>query len=66
MAILFYLPNQDDLDKNKKIKVVKAPTDLHDIILDYPSSKEYYFSKGFEEIEVGIAPKRTHAVSIFM
>ena len=35
-----------------KIKVVKAPTGLHDIIFDYSSSKDYYFSKGFEEIEV--------------
>ena len=66
MAILFDLPNQDDLDKNKKIKVLKAPTGLHDITFDHSSSKEYYLSKGFEEIEVGIAPIRTHAVSRFM
>ena len=28
--------------------------------------KENYFSKRFEEIEIGIAPIRTHAVSRFM
>ena len=52
--------------KTKKIKVLKAPTDLHDIIFDYSSSKEYYFSKGFEEIEVVFSPIRTHTVSRFM
>ena len=50
----------------KKTKDLKAPTGLHDIIFDSSLSKEYYFSKGFEEIEVGIAPIRTHAVSRFM
>ena len=66
IAILFDLPNQDDLDKSKKIKVLKTRTGLHNIIFYYSSSKEYYFSKGFEEIEVRLATIRTHAFSRFM
>ena len=66
MAILFGLTNQDYLDKNKRIQVLKAPTGLHDIIFDYSSPKEYYFSKGFDKVKVSIAPIRTHTVNSFM
>ena len=52
--------------KTKIIKVLEAPTGLHDIIFDHSSSKEFHFSKGFEEIEVGIAPIRTHGVCRLM
>ena len=45
------------------MKVLAAPTGLHDIEYDESTSKEDYIEKGFYEVEVGMAPIRTHSIN---
>ena len=63
MALLYDLPNQDAISQNRKIKVLAAPTGLHDIEYDDSMSKDDYIAKGFHEVEVGMAPIRTQAIN---
>ena len=66
MEILFDSPNQDCLDKNKKIKILWVPTGLHNITFDNSCTKIYYIVKCFKEVGVGSVLMRTHAVSRFL
>jgi hypothetical protein len=63
MALLFDLPSQDIIDRNKKIKILAAPPGLQDVDeFDHTVPKEFYLSKGFNEVTIGIAPERTQDV----
>ena len=63
MAILYDLPSQDILDRNKKIKILAAPPGLHDIDdWDSEAPKQYYLDKGYSEVSIGIAPERTQSI----
>lgn len=42
MALLYDLPTQDDLDRWKKIKILRAPSGLHDIEFNETLQKEDY------------------------
>ena len=58
-AILYDLPNREDLSNWKKIKVLKTPVGLKEIIFDPLLSKASYIERGYVEVEVGLAPDRT-------
>ena len=63
MAILYDLPNQDIIDRNKKIKILAPPPgvqDLNDFDIDKP--KDYYLNKGYKEVKIGLAPERTISI----
>ena len=63
MALLFDLPAQDRIDRNKKIKILAAPPGLQDIDdFDASVSKDYYLNSGFKEVTIGIAFERTQEV----
>ena len=63
MALLYDLPEQEVLQRNGKFKVLAAPTGLHDINFDNDETKEEYIDMGFYEVDVGLAPVRTQAIS---
>ena len=63
MALLYDLPEQDVLQRNGNFKVLAAPTGLHDINHDNNKTKEEYIEMGFYEVDVGLAPTRTQAIS---
>ena len=63
MGLLYDVPDQECLNNNKKIKILRAPTGIHDIIFDDTLSKNDYIIRGFVEIEVGIAPIRTQGLN---
>ena len=44
MCILFDLPLQDDLNRNRKIKVLIAPPGIHDIEFDNTIPKEQFIA----------------------
>ena len=62
-AILYDLPSEDDLSNWKKIKVLKTPIGLKEIIYDSNISKATYIDQGFVEVNVGVAPERTQIFS---
>ena len=63
MAILFDLPTQDMIDRNKKIKVLSVPPGLQDIgEFDHDLPKEFYLNQGFKEVTIGIAPEQIHSI----
>ena len=66
MCILFDLPDQYILDRFRKIKVLRAPTGMHDIVFDPTWTKEDLLTMGFVEIDVGIAPTCTQAINRFL
>ena len=57
MALLFDLPNQEDLDNWRPINVLLAPPGLKEIIFDEQKSKEEYVNDGFKEVKVGVCPQ---------
>ena len=57
-ALLYDLPSQATLDNWHPIKVLLPPIGLQDIEFDPDESKDTYISKGFNEVEVGLAPER--------
>ena len=63
MALLFDLPNQEQINQNRKINVLAAPTGLHDIVYDNNKSKNDFIRMGFYEVKVGLAPVRTIAIN---
>ena len=63
MALLFDLPSQDNINRNKKINILAAPPGLQDIEdWDETLPKEYYLNQGYTEVKIGIAPERTQSV----
>ena len=63
MAILFDLPSQDMIDRNKKIKVLAVPPGLQDVgDFNHDIPKEFYLNQGFKEVTIGIAPERIHSI----
>ena len=58
-GILFDLPNEDDLANWRKIKILKSPIGLKEVVFDPNLTKEEYLQRGFVEITVGTAPDRT-------
>ena len=63
MALLFDLPDEETIQRNGKVKVLAAPTGLHDIEYNENKRKEEYFASGFSEVEIGLAPNRTQSVN---
>lgn len=61
-AILFDLPNQEDLDQFRCIKLLLAPPGYKQVAYDPDASKESYLDNGFVEISVGCAPERINNV----
>lgn len=61
-AILFDLPNQENLNNWKKVKVLAAPPGVKDISFDPTASKEYYLAQGYKEVSVSTAPERSQTV----
>ena len=60
MAVLYDLPDQDYIDKNKSIKILAAPPGIQDINdFDINLSKEFYLNKGYKEVRIKLAPERT-------
>ena len=66
MAILYDLPNNNELQSNRKIEVLAAPPGLHDIDVNSTLSKEDYIEKGFYSIKVVISPIRTQKISNYI
>ena len=63
MAILYDLPKQDSLDRNKTIKILAAPPGVQDINdFDLSKPKDFYLDKGFKEVGIGMAPERTISI----
>jgi predicted GIY-YIG superfamily endonuclease len=62
LGLLFDMPCQNDLDRFRKIAVLAAPPGIKDIEFEADVSKDYYLSKGFKEVKVGVAPERTKAL----
>ena len=59
IAILFDLPTEEELSNWRKVKLLKTPLGLKEIIFDPQMPKEEYLQRGYVEIEVGMAPERT-------
>jgi hypothetical protein len=66
MALLYDIPDQQTVAQGRKVKVLAAPTGLHDIQFDESKSKDDYLAMGFYEVQVGIAPIRTQAISRYL
>ena len=66
MAILYDLPSIKNLQANRKIEVLAAPPGLRGIDVDTTLSKEDYIAKGLYVVKVGIAPIRTHKISVYI
>ena len=66
MALLYELPSRATLDQWEKIKILVAPPGLKEIVYNSRATKEYYIGVGFSEVNVGIAPERTHSVTFDM
>ena len=63
MAILYDVPTQDQIDRNKKIKILAAPPGYQDFDeFDPDQPKQFYLDKGFKEVSIGIAPERTQSI----
>lgn len=63
MALLFDLPSQENIDRNKKINILAAPQGLQDIEdWDNNVPKQFYLDKGFKEVKIGISPERTQSI----
>jgi predicted GIY-YIG superfamily endonuclease len=52
MALLFDLPNQDDLDTWQSINILVAPPGLKDVVYDANKSKEEYKLEGYKEVQM--------------
>ena len=59
IAILFDLLTEDKLSNWRKVKLLKIPLGLKEIIFDPYLSKEEYLQRGYVEIQVGMASERT-------
>ena len=42
MGLLYELPDQEIINRNGILKILKAPTGLHDIVYNESTSKEEY------------------------
>ena len=63
MAILYDLPRQDLIDRNKTIKILAAPPGVQDINdFDVSKPKDFYLDKGYKEVGIGMAPERTISI----
>ena len=65
MALLYDLPNEEIIDRNQNVKVLAAPTGLHDINYNEQTSKDEYIEMGFYEVDIGLAPIRTQSTNRF-
>ena len=66
MALLYDIPDQQSVAQSRKVKVLSAPTGLHDIQFDDLKSKNDYLEMGFYEVKIGIVPIRTQAISRYL
>ena len=62
-CFLYDLPSQQHLNEWKRIKLLVAPPGSKDIIYDESKSKQSYLDESFNEVQLGIAPQHTHALS---
>ena len=62
MALLFELPSQIALNNGQAIKVLAAPTGLHDIEYDETKTKEEYIEDRFYEVKIKICQGGNHAI----
>ena len=63
MALLYDLLDQEVLERNGRIKILAAPTGLHDIDYNRFISKEEYIEMGFYEVNIGLAPTRMQVIN---
>ena len=56
MSLVYDIPDQQTVAKSRKLKVLAAPTGLHDIQFDESKSKNDFLEMGSYEVKVGIAP----------
>ena len=66
MELLYDIPDQQTVAQSIKVKVLAAPTVLHDIKFDESNPKNDYSEMGFYEVKVGIAPIQTQAISRYL
>ena len=59
MALLYDPLYQNKLNGWRKIKSLSTPLGIKNIEFNEEDSKESYLAKGFQEVEVGVAPKST-------
>lgn len=60
LAFCFELPQQDDLDLFRPVRVLLFPTTLkfEDFSFDPNATKDHYINQGFVEISMGVSPER--------
>ena len=63
MSLVYDIPDQQTVAKSRKLKVLAAPTSLHDFQCDESNSINDYLDMGFYEVQIGIAPIRTQYIS---
>jgi predicted GIY-YIG superfamily endonuclease len=56
-VLLYELPNEEDLLRWKKIKVLKCPPGCKEFIFDMDQEKQVFIDLGFVEIEISTAPE---------
>ena len=62
LAILFTLPNEDDIRGFKKIELLVAPPGKKDIRFDCNASEDAYIEQGFKKVKIGTAPERPYQI----
>ena len=62
-CILFDISTADDLQNWRKIKLLKTPSGLREIVFEPDALKQDFIDRGFVEVSVGVAPGRTQYLS---
>ena len=57
---MFDIPSEEDLINWRKIKVLKLPLGLKEVLFKINASKESYIDQGSVEVEVDVAPEFLH------
>ena len=65
-GILFHLPQKQDIDRRRPIKVLAAPPGIQDVNLNPSQHKQFYINTGFEEVKVGPCPEHTKQLTTAM
>ena len=62
MALLYDLPDQDDIDNWQKIPILVAPPGSKEIIYDATKTKQSYLENGFKEVKMGLSKEYTQSL----
>lgn len=62
MALLYDLPDQDDLQNFKPIRVLLAPPGIKSVKYEEGKSKESYIAEGYKEVKIGIGNTYTQGI----